>query len=519
MKNVSKSKLLRIIALVLSLMLVVGTFVGCNGKKETAKNDGNVTLKWVIGATGAMKDCNRVFAEFNKQLQNYMPGTTVEFEVIAYSDFAEKWRLMSAAREKVDLVWAGWMLNLDEEVRKGSFMPLDDLLKYAPEMTAEIPAGVLDLCRVNGELYAIPCYQMMTNLPYGYKVPKDLADEYGLDHEKIAELFKNDERPTKEDFKPFEEWLERLKADGKLGKGVSKKFLNSIMGYMKGNGPMRAMIVANAAVDISNGDLKVYDFINHENSMEYYDLVTEWYNKGYIRKDILSLTDITLDEGKEGGYVLWADSCFMGASETDSKKYGMEIISTPVFDKFIVSHQRPSTNTAIAKTCENPEKAMEFLNLMNSTKGKDLYNLLVFGLEGEHYKKIDDTKIEWLLESAPGTSSDNAYGLDAWALGNTFNAYTTQYDVDGWNDYILNEVNANAYVSPLAGFSLDRQPIKLELAQYDAIFNEYLYLDMGATKNYKELLKERSEKLKKAGSDKILKEVQRQIDEWKKTKK
>ena len=518
MKNISKSKLLRIVALVLSLMLIIGTVAGC-GKKETSNDDGNVTLKWVIGANGKMKDCDRVFAEFNKQLQDYMPGTTIEFEVISYSDFAEKWNLMSASREKVDIVWAGWMLNLDEEVRKGSFMPLDDLLKYAPEMVEEIPSNVLDLCRVNGELYAIPCYQMMTGLPYGYKVPKKLADEYGLDHEKIAQLFKNDERPTKEDFKPFEEWLERLKADGKLGKGVSKKFLDYIMGWMKATGPMRASVAANAYVDISNDDLKVYDYINHENNMEYYDLVTEWFNKGYIRKDILSLTDITLDEGKEGGYVLWADSSFKGASETDSKKYGMDIISVPLFDKFIVSHQRPATNTAIAKICEHPEKAMEFLNLMNSTKGKDLYNLLVYGIEGEHYKKIDDTKIEWLLESAPGSSSDNAYGFSAWALGNTFNAYTTQYDVDGWNEYILNEVNEGAYVSPLAGFSLDRQPIKLELAQYDAIFNEYLYLDLGATKNYKELLAERNEKIKKAGSDKILKEVQRQIDEWKKTKK
>ena len=518
MKKMGKSKLARIIALVLSLMLIIGTVAGCDKKEQTTSNDGEVTLKWLIGANGEMKDCERVWAEFNKQLQEYMPGTTIDFEVIPYSDFAEKWNLISASREKVDLVWAGWMLNLDEEVRKGSFREMDDLLKYAPEMTEEIPSNILDLCRVKGKLYAIPCYQMMTGLPFGYKVPKDLAEEYGLDFEKIDELFANDKRPTKEDFKPFEEWLERLKQAGKLGKGVSKKFLDYIMGQMKGEGPIQTKVAANAYVRTDNDDLKVFDFLEKENNMDYYELVTEWFNKGYIRKDILSLTDISLDEGKKDGYALWADSCFEGASETDSKKYGMEIISTPLFDRFMISHSRPTTNTAIAKTCENPEKAMEFINLMNSSKGKDLFNLLVFGLEGEHYKKVGENKIEWLLESAPGESSDNAYGFSAWALGNTFNAYTTQYEVEGWNEYVLNEVNGKAVVSPLAGFSLDRQPIKLELAQYDAIFNEYLYLDLGATANYKELLKERNEKLKKAGSDKIIKEIQRQIDEWKKTK-
>ena len=40
------------------------------------------------------------------------------------------------------------------------------------------------------------------------------------------------------------------------------------------------------------------------------------------------------------------------------------------------------------------------------------------------------------------------------------------------------------------------------------------YLEKGATANYKELLKERNEKLKQAGSEKIVAEVQRQIDEW-----
>ena len=33
---------------------------------------------------------------------------------------------------------------------------------------------------------------------------------------------------------------------------------------------------------------------------------------------------------------------------------------------------------------------MQLIGLMNTEKGKDLYNLLVFGIEGEHYTKVND---------------------------------------------------------------------------------------------------------------------------------
>ena len=89
---------------------------------------------------------------------------------------------------------------------------------------------------------------------------------------------------------------------------------------------------------------------------------------------------------------------------------------------------------------------------------------------------------------------------------------------EGWNDYIKNDVNVNAQPSPLIGFTLDTTPIKLEIAQYTSIMKEYEYLNLGTNNNWKDLLKERNAKLKAAGSDKIVKEVRRQVEEWKKVK-
>ncbi len=514
-----KNKMCRLLAVVMSLILMTSVLSACGGNKETA-SDGQVTLKWILGGYGELADSEEVWAEFNKRLPEYLPNTQVEFEVIPFADMAEKWKLISASRETVDIIWAGWMLNLDEEARKGSLRAMDDLLQYAPDLVNEVPDSVLGRARVKGKLYAVPNYQIMTSLPYGVKTQQALADEFGLDADEVIKTFDKTEPITKDDFKIFEDYLEKLKAAGKLGKGVSKTFLDQIMGQLKHFGPNGERITANAYVNVMDSEIKVYDFLtDFPNNMDYFDLVREWYEKGYIRKDIISVQDHAADEDKqEDGYVLWSSSCFEGESRRASDKAGFPILAIPVFDDVSIPHTRPTANTAISSTTVDAERAMKLIDLMNTKKGSELYNLLTYGIEGKHYNKVNDKEIEWLLPEAPASSGEAAYGYQPWVVGNIFNGYTTQYDTPGWNDYILNEVNAKATPSPLIGFSLDLQPIKLELAQYDAIWKEYLYLDLGATANYEELIAERDAKLKNAGSDKIVEEVRRQIEEWEKIK-
>ena len=201
-----------------------------------------------------------------------------------------------------------------------------------------------------------------------------------------------------------------------------------------------------------------------------------------------------------------------------TKKFGYPILSFPLFQDLCIPAERPSTSMGIPATAQDPVRSIKLLELLNTEKGKDLYNLLVFGIEGTHYKKVSETEIEWLDAAAPGASIDNRYGYDAWAIGNTFNAYDTQYDTPGWKEYIKEEVNGTAKMCPLIGFSMDTAPIKLELAQYNAIMKEYEYLKYGANDNYKELLEERNQKLKKSGSDKIVEEARKQVEAWKKIK-
>ena len=62
---------------------------------------------------------------------------------------------------------------------------------------------------------------------------------------------------------------------------------------------------------------------------------------------------------------------------------------------------------------------MQLIGLMNTEKGKDLYNLLVFGIEGEHYTKVNDKEIQPIGYTSQPTS-ESPYGQYRFAIGNTF---------------------------------------------------------------------------------------------------
>jgi putative aldouronate transport system substrate-binding protein len=164
-----------------------------------------------------------------------------------------------------------------------------------------------------------------------------------------------------------------------------------------------------------------------------------------------------------------------------------------------------ATMNSVSRSSRHPEKAMEFLNLLN--KDKYLYNLLIFGIEGKHYKKIDANYAEPIANSGFGISCD-------WMYGNQFLAYFRPgQNITDWDETI--RINTTAKVSPALGFSFDTVPVQTEIAMVSAVVTEYnkpLYC--GAVDPDK-ALPEFIQKLKDAGSQKLVDELQRQLNAWK----
>ena len=95
-----------------------------------------------------------------------------------------------------------------------------------------------------------------------------------------------------------------------------------------------------------------------------------------------------------------------------TNRQGKEYITVPIEGTYVKAVSGAETMTAFNVNSKHPEEAMKLLNLVYTDK--EIYNELLFGIEGEHYKKTGENSVE-VIDSTKYDFS--AYG---WIFGNQF---------------------------------------------------------------------------------------------------
>lgn len=492
----------------LILCITVSMLLAGCGEKEVGGPEGSVTLNWLMLGPGKQKDSDAVWEAFNEKLQEKLPNTTVEIECLQRAEFVEKWKLKVASQEKMDLAWTGWLIDYSEEVQKGAYTPLDELIdKYAPHLREELPEFLFQQATVDGKIYSIPNYQMVAGMRNGIRTHKELADKY-WDTEKVQEVFYKSDTMTEECYDIIEGYLQKLKENNEIRKGVSTQTFAWLAA--KGFEPVSEPFV------VRMGD-ESFKVINKYETPEYkllYSKMADWFSKGYIRADILSLQDPRQDEGTKDGYVIWVHNYFRDSAEGETNKAKFPVTVIPCGEHYYIAGGASATATAIPRVSKYPERAMQLLGLIQSDEGEDLFDMLVLGIEGQHYEKIAENKVRTIgYRGQPDNTAP--YGLWKWVVGNTFKGYLTEGQSDDYNDYIQKEVNEKAIVLPLVGFKPNLKSLSTEKAQLSTVVKEYENtLISGVMSNYEEQYDAFIQKMKNAGSDKIAQQLQVQVDEY-----
>jgi putative aldouronate transport system substrate-binding protein len=157
---------------------------------------------------------------------------------------------------------------------------------------------------------------------------------------------------------------------------------------------------------------------------------------------------------------------------------------------------------------------MMLMNLLISDNGAKPYQTFVYGIEGEHWVDNGDGTITTLTGDGQATA-DFAYGAWKWTIGTCTHSLVTQTDVPGYYED-RKEKEATAYTPPLLGFKFDNEEVLSIEAQLIAVHGEYQnslirgYLGDGWRNRYDEFIA----KLKLAGLDEYLEEIQRQVTEF-----
>lgn len=457
-----------------------------------------VKLTWYYPGS-PQPDQDKVFAKANEIIKEKI-NATVDFKVVGWGSYEQKMKMIMASGEKYDLCFtSNWMNNYYQNVARGAFVPLNDLMaEYAPGLKSMVPDKMWRATKVDGKIYGLINYQIsaMTN---GFSIMKEYADKYNLDTDALN---------SPESIEPF---LEKIKqnepnkipyqASPNNGGNWAKSLV--YYGFIEVGGRNIP-----GAVKIEDDETNVVNQYKTEEFKEFVDLMHDWYQKGYIARDQIAVKDDNVNRKAGKVIVSLEGNVKPGGAVEASARFGFDMIAVPFSDSVLLNSSIISTMHAISTTSDNSERAMMLMELMNTDK--ELYNLITFGIEGEHYNKIGENRIEPVKDSGynPGTP---------WLHASTFNAYLLPgQPEDVWEE--TKELNMNAKPSPLLGFTFNPDPVSSEIAQCQSVIDEYLPGLITGTVDPDNILPQFVKKLEGAGANDLIAEMQKQIDEWKANK-
>ena len=463
---------------------------------ENAGNPGLDRLVMVFPAGSVPKDLPLVEEEINRYLEGKLQAE-LDIIPINLAGWWDKTGLMFASNEQIDLMFtAGWM-RFGDEVAKGRFLPLEDLLdRYGQGIKEILNPSILEAGKIDNHIYGI-----VTNKEFasskGLVMRKDLLDKHGIDLSRIRKL--SDLTDVFAVIKENEPGVAPIQA-----KSDRSPFI-----FMMQNGFFDMLGEGPGALEREGDSTAIVNMIETPVYREYAKLMYEWNRAGYFNADAATSRDSEYEAVKAGQAFSYAESLKPGFDLQASRDTGTEMEMVELTEPYTTTADTTSAMFGITSNAKHPEKAMKLLNLLYTDPY--LLNLLNWGIEGKHYVKVADGIIAYPEGVDAKTVGYNIN--EPWMFGNQLNSYLwSNEDPRLWDQY--REFNEQADKSKALGFVFNPEKVKKEIAACNAVDEKYgPAINTGALDPDQVIPLYLSE-LKAAGADRVIAEKQRQLDEW-----
>ncbi len=469
---------------------------GCGKEIEEADVSGEpVHLIWY--QIGTVQQDGKIV---EKQVNDYISekiGVTVEIIPVNWNDYNAKMRSVISTGARWDMAFSSsWANDYLEIAQKGTLLELDELLKvYGKDLLSDIDSRFWSAATINGKIYGVPSQKEIGNMPM-WVFTKEYVDKYDIPYEEIHSL---------EDLEP---WLFTIKEEEP---DVVPLYLTSEFTaptYMD-------KITDPVGIEYGDETLTVKNVFETKRMMETLKTMHRYYEAGYINNDAA----VARDDRNVKRFVTKGDGQPF-AESTWSQTLGYEVVASPIMETQITNASARGALTVISKDCENPQKAVAFLNLINT----DMYlrNLLNYGIEDVHYTKVPVDEDE--LEAASGKRyiydykvhvlENSGYSVPYYVQGGLYNTWVLDTDpVDKWDTFV--SYNENSVEAPTFGFDFNGSRVSGQLFNFRIILDQYgpaLYTGSVDPEVYVPML---NQKLNEYGMQEVIDEMQRQIDSWK----
>lgn len=496
----------RLVALLLlaALLLAACAPAGAPGAApaaDTGASDAGeyVPVTYTYAGSGIPADLQKVQDALNEIMHEKI-GVHLTLEPIDFGAYNDKMQLRLASGEACDIIFtAPWINSYTNNVANGVLLELDDLLQTeAPGLWASMPATTWDAARIKGNIYGVINQQIFPK-PWGVHVRTDLLEKYNFSLDTVTKW---------EDMEPFLEAVKEgegitpVESDDQEGSlwrptyyGIDP--LDDGLGFVGVRADDEAMTVLNV--------LETPEFREAAN------LTKKWVDAGYFSSSPPS-ADEERSNWRAGlyamGYHVEKPGNDIEAETATGWKFTIKNLTDPLI---LDTAGATATLNAICKTSPHPIEAMRVLELLNTDA--EVYNLLSRGIEGVHWVWVDEAnKVIGYPEGMTAETSTYNPNTD-WMFGNQFNAYYRDArQVGAWE--ATKEMNDTAFPSVALGFVVDRTPIQTEVAQVTAILKEKSVPISNGFVAYDEAMPALLDEINAAGAQKIIDEVQRQLNEW-----
>ncbi len=506
---------LKLITLVLLVSMSFAMLAGCGGAATTeattaaaasseattaAASGETATLKIYTIAIGDTSEAPAVVEEINK-ITLAKINTKIELNFVNFGAWNDQANLMLSSGEQVDLMNNG-LLPITNMVANGQIQPLDDLVaQYGQGIVSALGETYVNAGKINGKLYGITNNRDLA-ASFGFVCSAEILKKYNLSLDNVKSLA--DLEPILQTVKDNEPSMYPMGPQGAPQMRMPDWNIDN-SGDTNNLG-----VLLNAGQETTFKNYYESDhFVNWSKTM--YD----WNQKGLLVPDILSLTetgDALMKAGKIFGYVTNLKPGF----DTQTKmQTGMDVKTVDLYPAQTSTSNATTLCWVVPTSAKYPQQAVQFLDLWNTDPA--ISNLLIYGIEGKHYKVVDQAAN--IIDYADGVDASSIkYPVSmGWNIGNQFISHIWSGNTaDYWTK--MADFNKNAIVSKAMGFSFDSSKVSTEYAACASVVAQYRNALLCGSLDPEQGIPEFNKALKDAGLDKIIAEKQAQFDAWQATK-
>lgn len=483
--------------------------VSTKGEDNSDSGEGIDTLKevtivgYLLGSAPAGMD--NVLTALNEKLKAKI-NAALDLRYLDWADYTTKYPLILAAGEDVDFMYTADWCMYAQEATKNAFREIteEDLKTYMPLHYAACDPIAQEEAKLNGKSYMITTStpdKRVTLVVYR----KDLADKYGVTN--LSKL---------SDFTPYFKAIAENETEIQpMYMAISYDSLYGALANEAGGEIGQSPVNLGLCYTLEDSKINLSPMYEEPYASAYknaFNILKQWYDAGYINKDILSYTVTSRESFLEGkSAIAIGNSVDMQSVIASAKDKGFETGIIPMLDKqgktAAVSYL--NNGAAIAATSKNPERTMMALDLI--MEDKEFNYLAYLGIEGENYIITDDGKVG-LPEGVNG--ENNTYPIDA--AGFWFTNKEQIPPLASWtDDYVAlkNKIPDMLYDQKFTAFSPDQTNIQTEIANLTQVIQQYGQpLQVGMVENVDDAFAILKDKMIAAGMEAIQKEVQKQAD-------